>query len=213
VKRHGEAVGMLNRTILQIDALPTASRENYERWIPAWWNAVVGPNHKWDRSDNGPLIDDSHLSLLHTVGDVIESKLEGSSAAPGGAHVDELAAEVNRWLADLKSDPSILPDAGLLRIITEHLEHVVWLIEHRTLFGDAPVAAAAQQAFGAIAAATPAVDKDKAGTWTDRARSLLAALALYNGLLISGGVAIEQTVDGFMGVIHTTETVVDHVTD
>lgn len=211
-KRHGEVVALYNRSVEQIEMLPSSTRANYRQWVPIWWRAVITPDMKWDYGLPGPVIDTVHLSLLHTLGDVVHATFGGSPISPGGGHLDRLKAAVETWVEEL-SDPVVLPNQSLRLSLIESLNHVLWLIENRTLFGDAPVARAAQEVVGAVALAAPHVPAEKVKTWKQRAVELAAAIAIFNGIVVGGQTAIEGTAEVIATAIEAGEHIADAASD
>lgn len=213
VVRHTEVVGLLRRTIAQIQVLPATSQANYEQWVPMWWRAVVSPDEAWGNGTSKHIIQPAHLSLLHSLGDVVEGVLDRSGQAPDGKNIDALAAAIETWTNDLATDPSLLPDNVLRRTIVQQLQHVSWLIENRGTFGNAPVAEAAQSVVGAAALAVQKVPVDKRAKWQSLAVNLIGSIAIFNGAVEQSAQAIENASDIVMGSIEAGKDAVDITSD
>lgn len=210
-RRHGEVVGLFSRTVQQIHALPEAKRVNYEPWVVDWWNAVVTPTQNWDAGLERAIIQPAPLSLLHAAGDVIETSLDGTASAPGGTSIEALEAAIAQWVEDLTEDPSLLPHSGLRKTIVEQLEHVLWLIDRRDLFGLAPVAASTQEVVGAMALASPSVPTERQGKWKSGILSIVGALTIFNGMADQGQAAIWNASNIVSGAIEAADHVADEL--
>lgn len=208
-RRHGEVVGLFSRTVQQIHALPEAKRVHYEPWVADWWNAVVTPTQNWDAGLQQAIIQPAPLSLLHAAGDLIETSLDGTSSAPGGASIETLEAAVAQWVEDLTGDQGLLPHAGLRKTIIEQLQHVLWLIERRDLFGLAPVAASTQEVVGAMALAAPSVPAKQQARWKSGILSIVGALTIFNGMADQGQAAIGNASEVITRAIEVADRVAD----
>ena len=212
-KRHSEVVGLFSRSVSQIAMLPPRSRVTYEKWGTIWWRALVAPDVKWDQQLAAPIIDEVHLSLLQALGDVVEASFGGSPVSPGGRFITELQQSVEDWLSEMNADPAILPDNAIRLSLVEDLRHILWLIEHRSVFGDASIARAAQATVGAVALASPHVPKEKRPSWRKRAVALAGVIAIFNGIVSGTQTAIESTDTAVVAAIDAGQEVIGALLD
>lgn len=212
-KCHGEVVTLLNTVVSQIEMLPPRSRSKYERYVPMWWSAVVVPDMRWNAGLPSAIVEEVHLDLLHALGDITETAFAGSALSPGGQFITELQTNVEGWLTDLETDPSILPSNAHRLSLIESLKHILWLIEHRDEFGDARIAQAAQQTVGAIALSAPHVPEEKRHTWRKKAVELAGVIAIFNGIVGGTQTAIESTGTAVVEMIDAGETIVGELVD
>lgn len=195
---HGEVVRMLTETIDQIFALPENKQPNYSGSIMKWWTLVVMPDAAWNANNGNAVIGAEHIAILGSLGDVIESRLDQTSAAPGGLNLTTLREQCDEWLVLL--DETELP-TNLREMLKKGIEHLLWLIKNADRFGYARIARTAEDITGQLSvAATQVPDKQKL-SWRNRMNQWGAGLLLFNGLVASTHLAIEQTAD----LIHTIE--------
>lgn len=140
---------------------------------------------------------------------MLEGAFRGSPVSPGGVFIEGLRQSVEDWLADLRADPSVLQSDALRLTLIESLDQVLWLIANRNMFGDAPVARAAQQTLGAVALAAPQVRPEGRAKWKKGA----VALALYTGIVVNTQTAIESTESAVVAVIEAGEVIVGELMD
>lgn len=208
VRRHAEVVALLESVIRQIATLPESSRANYEPSTVPWWQAIVAPDVSWGSGASSALIGDEHIRSLGALGDVLEFRLEATSAAPVGKFLDELKAQCAEWAASLEN--AGLP-AGFRNLIAEGINHLTWLIENADRFGYARVAQAAEAVTGQLVMATPQVPEPKRATWTERLTKWTAVLAAYSAFMGGTHMAIETTKVVVRDIESTVATVTDIV--
>lgn len=208
-RRHAQAVVLLADTARDIDALPLASRERYDRYLPAWWRAVVGTDQHWNFSVNNTaraIISSSDLDHLASAADHIEAMLGGTSLAPREDALDRLAADVEDWRTLLDDTPD-LPTAlaGQLR---SQLDHLLWLVEQAPRFGASAAARAADEALGTIKRASDSVrNPDTRKRWSDKYVALITTI----GLLTAGAGAAEKALEATAGTVRAIESTVHAV--
>ena len=208
-RRHTQAVALLADTARDIDALPPTSRERCNRYLPAWWRAVVGDDLGWNSAaDNTAqaIITSSDLDHLIAAADLIEARLGGTSLAPRESALDRLAADVQDWRTLLDDTPD-LPDA-LADQLRSQLDHLLWLVEQAPRFGASAAARAADEALGTIKRASGSVrDPDTRKRWSDKYVALLTTI----GLLTAGAGAAEKALEATAGSIRAIESTVQAV--
>ncbi len=142
---HAEVVQMLNETIKQIYALPEHKQSNYIESVSQWWLAVVVPDVQWGARATSRLIGDEHIAILGSLGDVVESRLDKTTSAPGGLNVAGVQEHCQEWLALLESTD--IP-TNLRGMLVQGIEHLLWLIANADRFGYARVARTAEDLTG-----------------------------------------------------------------
>lgn len=213
-RRHAEVVGLYTRILRDIQALPEAQQRIYGPYRHAWWEAVMQPNTAWGSGQNRVvIITREHLHLLHTAGDLIESRLDSTSSAPGATNLDSLREVIDGWVEMLTTEPGMLPNAALRTVLVRQLEHVLWLIENASLFGAGPIASAAQEAVGGIVMASPEVPEPHKRSWKQRAFQALGTLILFNAIGTEATTAIESVGDLAAAMIEAGDKAGDALSD
>lgn len=195
-KRHAEVVNLLSLTIQQLQALPERSRDRFMRHVPAWWSAVIQPKVNW--ADNGrattQIVDLDLLDHLESAADIISANLSGSEGAPMGTDLSGISQQCQEWVEFLMGmGGEGLGDALKGQLISQ-LRHVVWLIEHVDLFGEARVSGEVSHAIGSLAQAGSVVqgrNPEAAGKWTRAFLSLMAAFAIFN----AGAPVVQEAIE------------------
>lgn len=213
-RRHAEVAVLLSETIQQIHALPEAQRTRYSRYFPQWWTAVMQPDLGW--SDAGrpasALIGQETLDHLASAADVLETAMRGTSAAPSGSNLEEIAASCRSWLEILaETSDSELPSA-LKNEIAAQITHLLWLIEHAELFGVARVSRETSSVLGSLTQASTmltGVDAQTGGRWKRAFLGLVAASVVFTAGVTQVQTAIETGTD----VVKEITQVVDDLTD
>ncbi|MER6088590.1 hypothetical protein [Streptomyces bluensis] len=205
-RRHSEVVTLLQMTIRQLDALPERSRLRCERYVDAWWTAVMQPAINWsdtNRPTTG-IIDEDKLDHLESTAELISGNLVGSVAAPRSADLDEMARQCHEWI-DLLTSMGDEEISGPLRDgLISQIRHLIWLIENVGLFGGARVAEEASTVIGSLTqtgATLVNVQPDNANRWKTAFLGLVAACMVFN-----------QAVPIFQESITTGEAIVKEIT-
>jgi hypothetical protein len=194
VRRHCEVIGLLASTIEQIDALPNEQQRNrLKRYVPAWWRAVMAPDHAWGGpQDTRGLLADADLDHLASAADIIENRMRASLAAPSGG-VEKLAdfrTICADWLGYLRDEAHDLPDA-LRQSLIKDLEHVTWLIDNANLFGMARVAEAGQRAVGGLVTVSAHVRGEDLFRWREMLNKTIGVLVTFSTLVITVDAALD----------------------
>jgi hypothetical protein len=191
-QRHAEVVNLLTGTMDQVAALPDEKRQTYEPYFMAWWTAVVSPEAQWGGQTKGSkIISREHLSLLTSVGDVVEARMDRSPSAPGAFNLGQIAEQCAEWLEALQ-EPGEVADP-FRRSLIQALNHVQWLIENVALFGVARVAKAANTVTGEVIQAIPHVRRDARKIWAQRLATWTATLMVFTAFNTASVEAIEST--------------------
>lgn len=188
--RHAEVVGLLTETVRQIKSLPANARADYEPSILPWWNVVVAPDSAWGNGITGNIVQPEHIRILGALGQVIESRMEATSAAPGGFKIEAIREQCEEWkntLADIGLS------ANLRNLLIERIDHLIWVVEHADLLGYARVARAADELTGQLAMATPRVPDEYRKRWTDRFKAWTGVLIAFTAFNVSATTAIESS--------------------
>ena len=147
VARHAEVVDLLQSVIRHIKALPQAKRSKYEPSIMEWWSVVMAPDVQWGAGNTGALIGLEHINILGSLGDVLESRLELTSASPGGFNIQAVRDQCEEWKATIAETG--MP-ANFRNLLVESLDHLIWLVDNSDKFGYARVARAAEAVTGQL---------------------------------------------------------------
>lgn len=211
-RRHAEVAALLSDTIQQIHALPEAQRTRYSRYFPQWWTAVVQPDLGW--SDNGRparvLVAQETLDHLASAADLLETAMRGTSAAPAGTNVQELAESCRSWLEILAETPDSELASAVKTEIVAQITHLLWLIEHAELFGVARVSRETNAVVGSLAQASTmltGVDVQAGGRWKRAFLSLVAASVV----LTAGATQLQAAIEAGSGVVKEITQVVDGI--
>ncbi|MFJ3585275.1 hypothetical protein ACIPPS_24035 [Streptomyces sp. NPDC090127] len=212
-RRHAEVAGLLSETIQQILALPEAQRVRYSRYFPQWWTAVVQPDLGW--SDIGRparvLVAQETLDHLASAADLLETAMRGSSAAPSGSNLEELAESCRSWLEILAEMPDSELGSSVRNEIVAQITHLLWLIEHAELFGVARVSREANVVVGSLTQASTmltGVDAQSGGRWKRAFLNLVAASVV----LTAGATQLQTAIEAGSGVVKEITQVVDGIT-
>lgn len=206
VTRHSEVVSLLVSTIHHIRALPEHQQARYEASITQWWIAVTSPDQHWGNKHDSMLIGQEHINLLGSLGDVIEVRMAGTSAAPEGRHVEDIKAQCDEWLSSINEFG--LPD-NLQRLITEGLNHLLWLIDNQERFGFARVAQAAENVTGQLVTAAVEVPEAARPRWKARLNRWAGAILTFSRLAGATHLALKHGTD----VINDIEPALNAVKD
>ncbi|MFG2671049.1 hypothetical protein [Streptomyces sp. NBC_00342] len=213
-KRHAEVVNLLSLTVQQLQALPERSRGRFMRYVPAWWGAVIQPKVNW--ADNGraaiQIVGLDLLDHLESAADIISGNLAGSEGAPVGADLSGISRQCQEWVELLLGlNDADLSDSLKGQLISQ-LRHVVWLIEHVDLFGEARVSGEASRVIGSLAQASTVVrnrDPETAGNWKRAFLSLIALCALFN----TGAPVVRESIEVGSALVGEIATVVQDIQD
>lgn len=209
-KRHGEVVNLFKETVEGMDALPERTRLRLERYVNAWWIAVVGPQSVWNNNQHPParVIDDTALDQLGSAADLLSLYCAGSAVAPAAANLDQLREACADWLDLLQNlGPEELPDALKLQLVAQ-LQHLIWLIEISPLVGGARVAQEASRFVGALAntaATAPNGSPARSSTWREKLGAFLGVLVLFT----AGVEASTAAIDAGQGAVTQVEELIE----
>ncbi|MGW2018935.1 hypothetical protein [Streptomyces sp. NPDC001927] len=213
-RRHAEVGALLSETIRQIHALPEAQRVRYSRYFPQWWTAVMQPDLSW--SDRGRpasvLVGQETLDHLASAADLLETAMRGTSAAPSGSNLDELAESCRSWLEILADTSDSELPAALKNEIAAQITHLLWLIEHAELFGVARVSRETNQVLGSLTQASTmlaGVDAQAGGRWKRAFLGLVTASVVFT----AGATQVQTAIEAGTGVVKEITQVVDGITN
>lgn len=184
-RRHSEVVTLLQMTIRQLDALPERSRMRCQRYVGAWWTAVMQPLINW--TDNARpalgIIDDDNLDHLEATAEVISGNLVGSGAAPRSADLSEMTKQCHEWIDLLASMGAEEINGPVRDELVSQIRHLIWLIENANLFGGARVAEEASTVIGSLAQTGSALvnmQPNTASRWKTALLALVATCVVFN---------------------------------
>ncbi|MFI8768431.1 hypothetical protein ACIGN6_26485 [Streptomyces sp. NPDC053792] len=212
-RRHAEVTGLLAETIQQVQALPEAQRNRYSRYFPQWWTAVVQPDLNW--ADAGRparvLVTQETLDHLASAADLLQSVLGGTCSAPAGSNLDGLRESCDSWLELLAETPNEELAPALRDEIAAQIRHLLWLIDHASLFGTARISREATSVIGTIAQASTGLtgqDLQTGGRW----RRGFVAFVAASALLATGVTQLQTAIEAGSGVVKEITQVVESVT-
>lgn len=206
--RHGEVVSLLNETIRHVQSLPDSKRANYEPYLVYWWTAVMCPDVQWGAGHQQGVITAEHVALLGSLGDVIEARLEHTSAAPGGFRLEAVREQCEGWIEHING--ASLP-TNYETLLIKQLEHLLWLIDHAETFGVSRVASAAEDITGHLVMASLRVPEAERHSWTRRMREWTGMLVTFTALTMAGHTAIEGATTLINDIAPGVEYVLDAV--
>ena len=155
-----------------------------------WWSVVMAPDVQWGAGNTGALIGLEHINILGSLGDVLESRLELTSASPGGFNIQAVRDQCEEWKATIAETG--MP-ANFRNLLVESLDHLIWLVDNSDKFGYARVARAAEAVTGQLAmSATHLPEKDK-GTWKQKLTMWTVTLAAFSAFMVTANDAIEAS--------------------
>ncbi|MFJ8430318.1 hypothetical protein ACIQ9P_03335 [Kitasatospora sp. NPDC094019] len=207
--RHAEVCLLLADVTRQIGGLSERSRERLERYVNAWWSAVVQPEFSWGDSARRPagVLEPSHLDHLESAADIIAATFRGSSAAPTGGGLDQLREQCAHWLGMVEDrDNFELPEA-LRDTLANQIRHLVWLIDNVALVGVSRVSQEAVSVVGSVAHASHVLrprDEQSESRWKRSMVSLVAAL----GLFTTGAVGAREAIEAGDGLVREVVRIV-----
>ncbi|ROQ68717.1 hypothetical protein EDD93_3194 [Streptomyces sp. 840.1] len=213
-KRHAEVVNLLSLTVQQLQALPERSRERFMRYVPAWWNAVIQPKVNW--ADNGRAATNvaslDILDHLESAADIISTSLRGSGDAPSGSGLDGISRQCEEWIELILGLDEATIGEPLKGQLVSQLRHVIWLIEHVDLFGEARVSGETSRVIGSLVQASGVVahrDPSSAGKWKSACVSLVAACLAFN----AGVPVVQESIETGGNLVREIAAVVQDVQD
>ncbi|WP_419666407.1 hypothetical protein [Streptomyces sp. 2-1] len=211
-RRHSEVVALLQMTIRQLDALPERSRLRCERYVGAWWTAVMQPIINWSdtaRPAHG-IIDEDKLDHLESTAELISGNLVGSGAAPRSADLDEMTRQCHEWINLLTSMGEGEIFGPVRDELISQIRHLIWLIENVGLFGGARVSGEASTVIGSLAQAGATLvnaQPNNASRWKTALLALIAACVVFN----QASPIIQESIASGEGLIKEISTVVDNL--
>lgn len=147
VRFHAEVVELVSEVAEGLQLLDASRREKYERYLPAWWAAVVVPNRPW-ASDDRAIIEPAALDMLASLADLMEARV-GPSAAYGDQASESLKRAVEHLIKQVKTSTDLSPQVRDQIIVD--LRHVLWLLERVPTFGMDHAVVAAEKVAGKVA--------------------------------------------------------------
>ncbi|WOX24151.1 hypothetical protein [Streptomyces solicathayae] len=173
---------------------------------------MVQPELSW--SDTGRpaslLISQETLDHLASAADVLGSALQGTSAAPSGTHLENLAESCRSWLEILAETSEAELPATLRTAITAQINHLLWLIEHAELFGTASVSRETNRVIGSLTQATTILtgtDVQTGGRWKRAFLGIVGASIVFS----AGATQLQSALEAGSGMVKEIVQVVDDV--
>lgn len=213
-RRHSEVVALLQMTIRQLDALPERSRLRCERYVGAWWTAVMQPAINWSDPSRPALgiIAEDKLDHLESAAELISGNLVGSGAAPRSANLDEIARQCHEWV-DLLTSMGEEEIIGPVRDeLISQIRHLIWLIDNVSLFGGSRVAEEASTVIGSLAqtgATLVNAQPNSTSRWKNALFAFVAACVVFN----QASPILQESIAGGEGLIKEIVAVVDNLQD
>ena len=193
-QRHAEVVGLYQALIEQVLSLPEGDRTRVRalRYAPSWYRAVVWQSH-WQHNSERPsnVLDDATLDHLGSIAEILALRFPRSAAEPTDEGIAHLRRELEEWLGVL-TETSEVP-SQVREEVAGQIQHVLWLLDNIHTFGAGPVVREARRVVGRVTeeAAKPGGIKE----WTARIGTLIAAIALFTGVVQSTNEALEAVQD------------------
>ncbi|MGC5365493.1 hypothetical protein ACPXCE_28115 [Streptomyces sp. DT24] len=182
-RKHAEAVNLLTGTINEISSLPDHQQQRILRYTPAWWSALVIPDHAWHGENTiVRLISQEALDMLASTADLIAGGRTGTAAAPRGQDLEGLRTQCEEWSTLLTEMPSDTLRDNLREGLLAQVNHLIWLIDNAATFGGSRISGQANEFVGALAQAGLEIPERHAawrGRWGKSVYAMLVALTLF----------------------------------
>ncbi|MFD9439558.1 hypothetical protein ACFWBR_11830 [Streptomyces sp. NPDC060006] len=210
-QRHSEVIALLQMTIRQLNALPERSRQRCQRYVDAWWAAVVQPAINWSDTNRPAqgVIDEDKLDHLESTAELISGNLVGSGAAPRSANLDEMGSQCREWIDLLTSMDEEEINGPVRDELISQIRHLIWLIDNVGLFGGARVSEEASTVIGSLAQAGATLvnaQSNNVSRWKTAFLALIAACVVFN----QASPILQESITSGEGLVKEIAAVVDN---